>query len=194
MQNSRTVLRGTASFVSAPVASHPRRVCRTIFGCGWPLLILALAPTCVRAQSNTASPASSEESGWHREQCLGGLTYGAPLKLAASWAGGLRKELANGQDACAFVSPKVGLGGARLGVGFARTTGTFGGGVAASAAVIRTFGSPSYADRQSTYAGGSLHYFPLLGIGLELGWYKRLGGVNARGRATIISWSAGIGF
>ena len=159
------------------------------------LLAFALTTQVARAQSAGATnAATSEESGWNREQCLGGLTYGAPLKLAASWAGGLRKELANGQDVCAFISPKVGLGGARLGAGFARTTGTFGGGYAGSVAIIRTFGSPSYADRMSTYAGGSLHYFPLLGIGLELGWYKRLGGTSGRGRESIISWSAGIGF
>lgn len=153
------------------------------------------ANATVAVQNSMASPlVQNDSTGWHPEQCLGGLTYGAPLKLAASWAGGLRKELANGQDVCAFVSPKIGLGGARLGAGFARTTGTFGGGYAGSVAIIRTFGSPSYADRQSTYAGGSLHYFPLLGIGLELGWYKRLGGVNGRGREAIIAWSAGIGF
>lgn len=153
-----------------------------------------VASTASAQSTATATSAGDSSSGWHREQCLGGLTYGAPLKLAVSWAGGLRKELANGQDVCAFVSPKVGLGGARLGMGFARTTGTFGGGYAGSVAIIRTFGSPSYADRQSTYGGASLHYFPLLGIGLELGWYKRLGGVTGRGRESIISWSAGIGF
>ena len=135
-----------------------------------------------------------DETGWHREQCLGGLTYGAPLKLAASWAGGLRKELTNGQDVCAFVAPKLGLGGARLSVGLARTTGTFGSGAAVSAGIIRTFGAPSYADRQSTYAGASLHVFPILAIGIELGWYHRLRGIAGRGRESIIAWSAGIGF
>src|SRR4051812_42540680 len=62
-------------------------------------------------------------SRWRFDQCLGGLTYGAPLKLAVAWAGGLRKELASGQDVCAFVSPKIGLGGARLSAGVARTFG-----------------------------------------------------------------------
>ena len=46
----------------------------------------------------------------------------------------------------------------------------------------------------STYAGGSLHVFPLVGIGLELGSYHRLGGVSGQGRKSIIVWSAGIGF
>ncbi|MBC8087206.1 MAG: hypothetical protein H7Z40_08050 [Phycisphaerae bacterium] len=175
-------------------ASNSRAKREFLIACTRALLAVACVAPLTGAQSSTAANADSTASGWNAEQCLGGLTYGAPLKLAASWAGGLRKELENGQNVCAFVSPKVGLGGARLGVGFARTTGTFGGGVAASAAVIRTFGSPSYADRQSTYAGAWLHYFPLLGIGLELGWYKRLGGVSGRGRESIIAWSAGIGF
>ncbi|MEP6832763.1 MAG: hypothetical protein ABJB74_05180 [Gemmatimonas sp.] len=147
------------------------------------------------AQSTTlAAHEQDENAGWHRDQCLGGLTYGAPLKLAVSWAGGLRKELANGQDVCAFVSPKLGLGGTRLSAGIARTAGTFGGGIAVSGGILRTFGSPSYADRMSTYAGGSLHVFPMLGIGLELGAYHRLGGVTGQGRKSIIIWSAGIGF
>ncbi|MEP6781126.1 MAG: hypothetical protein ABJC26_14620 [Gemmatimonadaceae bacterium] len=153
--------------------------------------------TAVFAQSASASSASasdsSNESGWHREQCLGGLTYGAPLKLAASWAGGLRKELASGQDVCAFVAPKLGLGGARLSVGFARTLGTFGSGLAVSTGIIRTFGAPSYADRQSNYGGASLHVFPLLAIGVELGLYHRLGGKAGQGRENIIVWSLGIG-
>lgn len=157
------------------------------------LLALSAASASAQAQ-NTSSTSAGASTPWHLDQCLGGLTYGAPLKLAASWAGGLRKELSNGQDVCAFITPKVGLGGARLGAGFARTTGTFGGGYAGSVAIIRTFGAPSYADRMSTYAGGSLHYFPLLGIGLELGWYKRLGGPDDRGRKSIISWSLGLGF
>lgn len=154
----------------------------------------------VHAQSPATTPASAssnaddEQSGWHRDQCLGGLTYGAPLKLAVSWAGGMRKELAGGQDVCAFVSPKLGLGGVRLSAGIARTLGTFGGGIALSGGILRTFGAPSYADRMSTYAGGSLHVFPILGIGLELGSYHRLGGVSGQGRKSIIVWSAGIGF
>lgn len=148
--------------------------------------------------SSTASASnksdSDDASQWHLDQCLGGLTYGGPLKLAVAWAGGLRKELDSGQDVCAFVSPKLGLGGARLSGGIARTFGTFGSGFAVSGGILRTFGAPSYADRMSTYAGGSLHLFPILGIGLELGSYHRLGGVAGQGRKSIIIWSAGIGF
>lgn len=147
-----------------------------------------------QAQSNPVAAKDEDLSGWHHDQCLGGLTYGAPLKLAVSWAGGMRKELANGQDVCAFVSPKLGLGGARLSMGIMRTVGTFGGGIGVSGGILRTFGAPSYADRMSTYAGGSLHVFPILGIGFELGSYHRLGGVSERGRKSIIVWSAGIGF
>ena len=150
------------------------------------------APVVAPASSHTDS--DDDSAGWHREQCLGGLTYGGPLKLAVSWAGGLRKELAGGQDVCAFVSPKLGLGGARLTAGVARTLGTFGSGVALSGGILRTFGAPSYADRMSTYAGGSLHVFPIVAIGLELGAYRRLGGVSGQGRKSILVWSAGIGF
>ena len=159
------------------------------------IMTAQLASAQTSAPTPSANTNSDDElSGWHRNQCLGGLTYGAPLKLAVSWAGGMRKELAGGQDVCAFVSPKLGLGGARLSVGIARTLGTFGGGIALSGGILRTFGSPSYADRMSTYAGGSLHVFPILGIGLELGSYRRLGGVLGQGRKSIIVWSAGIGF
>jgi hypothetical protein len=157
--------------------------------------LTVVASTLAGAQAPTNSNDDAQSSsGWHRDQCLGGLTYGGPLKLAVSWAGGLRKELASGQDVCAFVSPKIGLGGARLTTGVAKTFGTFGSGVAISGGVLRTFGAPSYADRMSTYAGGSLHVFPLLGIGLEIGSYHRLGGIEGQGRKSIIVWSAGIGF
>lgn len=157
--------------------------------------LTAFASTLAHAQTAPDRDAEAQSSsGWHRDQCLGGLTYGGPLKLAVSWAGGLRKELASGQDICAFVSPKIGLGGARLTTGIAKTIGTFGSGVAVSGGVLRTFGAPSYADRMSTYAGGSLHVFPLLGIGLEIGSYHRLGGIDGQGRKSIIMWSAGIGF
>lgn len=152
------------------------------------------APAVLAPATNVRTQDEYEGSSWHRDQCLGGLTYGAPLKLAVSWAGGLRKELANGQDVCAFISPKLGLGGARLGAGFARTMGTLGGGVAASAGIIRTFGAPSRADRMSTYVGGSLHVFPVLALGIELGWYKRLGGTAGQGRESIVTWSFGLGF
>ncbi|MGV3708014.1 MAG: hypothetical protein ACO1Q7_04170 [Gemmatimonas sp.] len=157
--------------------------------------LMVLASTVAQAQSASGRDADAPSSGgWHRDQCLGGLTYGGPLKLAVSWAGGLRKELASGQDVCAFVSPKIGLGGARLTTGVAKTFGTFGSGLAISGGILRTFGAPSYADRMSTYAGGSLHVFPLLGIGLEVGSYHRLGGIDGQGRKSIIVWSAGIGF
>ncbi|MEO7995894.1 MAG: hypothetical protein ABI852_00545 [Gemmatimonadaceae bacterium] len=154
-----------------------------------PNAAMVSAPHVSRADST-----DGDLSGWRFDQCLGGLTYGAPLKLAVSWAGGMRKELDSGQDVCAFVSPKIGLGGARISAGFARTFGTFGSGLAVSGGILRTFGAPSYADRMSTYAGGSLHVFPILGIGLELGTYHRLGGVDGQGRKSIIIWSAGFGF
>lgn len=178
--------------VSSTRSRHSGLVLMTLLSAT--LFVLFAGSASAQTDQNASSTSTGASTPWQLEQCLGGLTYGAPLKLAASWAGGLRKELSNGQDVCAFISPKVGLGGARLGAGFARTTGTFGGGYAGSVAIIRTFGAPSYADRMSTYAGGSLHYFPLLGIGLELGWYKRLGGPEDRGRKSIISWSLGIGF
>ena len=173
------------------------RVCAMVLatvGVDATLAPMAHAQSVANASASAPRNADDELSGWHRDQCLGGLTYGAPLKLAVSWAGGLRKELAGGQDVCAFVSPKLGLGGVRLSAGIARTLGTFGGGIALSGGILRTFGAPSYADRLSTYAGGSLHVFPILGIGLELGAYQRLGGVSGQGRKSIIVWSAGIGF
>jgi hypothetical protein len=147
--------------------------------------------TAVLARRDTSSGVDHD---WHRDQCLGGLTYGAPLKLAASWAGGFRKDLVGGDDVCAFVSPKLGLGGARLNVGLARTLGTVGSAIGVSSGMIRTFGAPSHADRMSTYAGASLHVFPILAIGLELGWYRRLGGTAGVGRESIVVWSAGLGF
>lgn len=154
-----------------------------------PNAAIVSAPTVSRSDST-----HDDVGGWRFDQCLGGLTYGAPLKLAVAWAGGMRKELDNGQDVCAFVSPKIGLGGARISAGLARTFGTFGSGLAMSGGILRTFGAPSYADRMSTYAGGSLHVFPILGIGLELGTYRRLGGIDGQGRKSIIIWSAGFGF
>jgi hypothetical protein len=159
-----------------------------------PLLCVPAASAFAQSASSGNDETRDSASGWHRDQCLGGLTYGAPLKLAASWAGGLRKELDNGEDVCAFVSPKIGLGGARLGAGIARTIGPIGSAVAVSGGLIRTFGAPSNADRQSTYAGASLHVFPALAIGLELGWYRRLGGRAGMGRESIVAWSAGVGF
>lgn len=179
------------------VVHFARRVRVGLLVIGLAMLLIFVPSVTLHAQAAASSERGDSETydyKWHRDQCLGGLTYGAPLKLAVSWAGGLRKELKSGQAMCAFVSPKLGLGGARLGAGLMRTFGSFGGAYGASGGIIRTFGAPSYADRQSVYAGGSVHVMPLLAIGVELGWYGRLGGVKAHGRESIIALSLGVGF
>ena len=168
------------------------------------VLCATLVLSCSALTSAHAQVVAPPENGsrrdpvaWERGHCFGGfsgLSYGAPLKLAASVATGFRRESENGGDVCAYLSPKIGMGGALMSIGLARNVGTFGGGVALSGGFLRTFGAPSMADRMSNYAGGSLHILPALAIGLELGYYRRLGGTANVGREHIIAWSLGIGF
>lgn len=166
------------------------------------LLVCALSAVgCVaplHAQNDNASATAStfDHSPWSVQQCLLGLTYGAPMKLAVAWGGGLLYEdPEGGADVCLFGAGKVGLGGARVSTGIARSLGALGGGAALSLGVLRTFGAPTNATPNRIYVGASLHVFPIVAVGGEIGWYTRIGddepGVPKR---SMLTWSAGFGF
>ena len=151
----------------------------------------------LRAQQPSTRPAQSDEySPWSWDQCLLGLTYGAPMKLALAWGGGRKYEdPEGGADICMFGAAKVGLGGARLSTGIGRSLGALGGGAAVSAGVLRTFGAPMNASPKRTYVGASLHFFPIFALGGEIGWYTRLGTDPAGApKRSMLTWSAGFGF
>lgn len=165
------------------------------------LLALAFAlafslPVAARAQ-DSAPPVNSALPNWAFDQCLGGLTYGAPFKLALAYGGGFVHESPDGgADYCAFGAAKVGLGAARASIGFGRSSGPLGKGIAVSAGFMRTFGGSWGATPKRNYAGASVHVWPILGLGGEIGYYARLG--DAAGAADyqrrVVTWSVGFGF
>ena len=152
-----------------------------------------VAPTAAGATAQ-ATP-STPEMRWRFDQCMGGLTYGAPFKWALSYGGGMVYE-GDRIDLCALAVAKVGLGGAGASIGLAKSFGSMGTGTAITGGIIRTFGDPLNATARRTYLGGSVHIWPLLALGGELGYYVRLGdesGASSHGKQ-VITWSAGFGF
>lgn len=151
-------------------------------------------PAGVTAPRDTAS-AGRKAAAWHLDQCMAGLTYGAPLKWAAAYGMGLVREY-DASDVCLLAAAKVGLGGAGLHLGMANAFGMFGGGTAVTVGMLRTFNRPLDAVANRTYVGGSLHGWPVAAIGGEVGWYTRVGG-DPPGVSTprrLLVWSAGFGF
>ena len=175
-----TVLLAWAAFAGASV--------------GWAKAVRAqMVPLPAAASGATTSPAS--DMRWRVDQCMGGLTYGAPFKWALSYGGGMVYE-GDRLDVCALAVAKVGLGGAGASVGLAKALGSFGAGTAVTGGIIRTFGEPLNATARRTYVGGAVHLWPLLALGGEVGYYVRLGdepGASVHGKR-IITWSTGFGF
>lgn len=149
------------------------------------------------APAGATAPAtpSTPEMRWRFDQCMGGVTYGAPFKWALSYGGGMVYE-GDRIDLCALAVAKVGLGGAGASIGLAKSYGSMGTGSAITGGIIRTFGDPLNATARRTYVGGAVHFWPLLALGGEIGYYVRLGdeaGASSHGKK-VITWSAGFGF
>jgi hypothetical protein len=154
--------------------------------------LVAQAPTPVERAGREATAAAPQ---WQLDQCMGGLTYGAPLKWALSYGMGLVRETEQ-RDWCFLGAAKVGFGGASLSVGLANSMGHWGSGVAVTGGVLRTFNDPMGAIAKRTYVGGSMHLWPILALGGEVGYYYRVGGDavgGPRGRGMLV-WSTGFGF
>jgi hypothetical protein len=153
-----------------------------------------VAPTPVTvARRDTV--AHTPTTRWQFEQCMGGVTYGAPFKWALAYGMGMVRETDN-LDLCFLGAAKVGFGGASFSVGLANSLGHFGSGSAITVGLLRTFNGPMGALAKRTYAGASLHVWPLLALGGEIGYYTPLG-ADADGAPTakgIVTWSAGFGF
>ena len=152
-----------------------------------------VAPT--PAGVTTPAAPSTPEMRWRFDQCMGGVTYGAPFKWALSYGGGMVYE-GDRIDLCALAVAKVGLGGAGASIGLAKSLGSMGTGSAITGGIIRTFGDPLNASARRTYLGGAVHLWPLLAVGGEIGYYVRLGdapGASSQGR-NVLTWSAGFGF
>ena len=154
---------------------------------------LAVACTVTLALSG-ATRSLQAQTRWGR--CMVGVSYGAPLKMALSYATGRVIESdGEGADVCNYASAKVGIGGARLALGTSRTINALGGGAGASIGLLRTFGTPLHAQPWRNHVGVAVHVIPALGFGGELGYYVRIGN-NANGAPAtrVITWSAGFGF
>ena len=155
----------------------------------------AFAP--LHAQADTVYTSHDDSSAWMWDHCLSGLTYGQPFKLAISYAQGfVRESNSGGADYCAFGAAKVGFGAARGTIGFGRSTGPLGTGMAINGGIMRTFGSSWGATPKRTYVGAALNFWPILGLGGEIGYFVRVG--DKAGESTkqrrVITWSAGFGF
>lgn len=154
-----------------------------------------LAPRALAARHAVVREPTKPD-GWHLEQCMAGVTYGAPLKWALSYGGGLLHESNSGPDVCTLVVAKVGLGGAQMSLGAGTSFAPWGSGIMVTGNVLRTFGAPLKATPRRTYVGASLHVWPALAIGGEIGYAVRLG--DAAGASTsgkrLVTWSVGFGF
>ncbi len=139
---------------------------------------------------------STGAAGWHLEQCLAGITYGAPLKWAVSYGGGYLRESITGPDLCALAVAKLGIGGAQGSLGLGSSFSPWGSGVMVTANVLRTFGAPLKATPRRTYVGASVHLWPILALGGEVGYYTRLGDAPGASSSAkhLLTWSAGFGF
>ncbi len=159
-------------------------------------LVSASSTHLNKVASDSLSLRDAEYSPWTKGSCMWGLSYGAPFKIALGWAGGmLHEDSEGGSDTCLFGAGKIGVGGVRVSSGVAKSIGALGGGAALSAGFLRTFGAPLNAIPSTNYVGASLHIFPLLGLGGEIGWYTPVDkGVDGESRGAMITWSAGIGF
>lgn len=136
-------------------------------------------------------------AGWHLDQCIAGITYGGPHKLAAAWGGGLlRESTTGGDDTCLMAVGKIGLGAASASAGIGRSVGHLGGGVTLTGGVLRTLSGSLNTTPRRTYVGGSLHVWPLVAIGGEIGYYVRVGDASGASdfQRHVITWSAGFGF
>ncbi len=156
------------------------------------------APEPVAMQAGSARAAMDTVTRtaprWHFDQCMGGLTYGAPFKFALAYGMGYVRE-SETTDWCFLGAAKVGLGGASFNVGLANSLGHWGSGTAVTAGILRTFDNPLGALAKRTYVGGSVHLWPLLALGGEVGYYVPLGrdAQGERGKG-MVTWSAGFGF
>ncbi len=151
------------------------------------------SPVAVADTASSATPTRAPR--WQFDQCMGGLTYGAPLKWALSYGMGLVRETEK-HDWCFLGAARVGFGGASMNVGLANSVGHWGSGVALTGGVLRTFNDPMGAIAKRTYVGGSVHVWPLFALGGEIGVYRRMGTDapgTTRNRA-LITWSTGFGF
>lgn len=173
---------------------------RVAWRCGVGLSVASLSfgahvdaqPLARRASSDSAQ---TPHVTWQFDQCMGGLTYGAPLKWALAYGMGYVRESTT-SDWCILGAAKIGLGGAGFNVGIANSLGHFGSGASLTAGIIRTFDNPLKASAKRTYVGGSLHVWPILGLGGEVGVYTRVGAdpVGLTSNRRIITWSTGFGF
>lgn len=160
---------------------------------------VAMQATRARAVAVAAASAAQDTvthsaPRWHFDQCMGGLTYGAPFKFALAYGMGYVRE-SETTDWCFLGAAKVGLGGASFNVGLANSLGHWGSGTAVTAGILRTFDNPLGALAKRTYVGGSVHLWPLLALGGEVGYYVPLGrdAQGERGKG-MVTWSAGFGF
>ena len=150
----------------------------------------------VRGHDAAPRTDSAGGAGWHLEHCIAGITYGAPLKWAVSYGGGYLRESITGPDLCALAVAKLGIGGAQGSLGLGSSFSPWGSGVLVTANVLRTFGAPLKATPRRTYVGASVHLWPILALGGEVGYYTRLGDAPGASSSAkhLLTWSAGFGF
>lgn len=113
-----------------------------LFPCGASVLIVLLeaaVPQRVSAQT--------------RAELLPGLRFGPPLKAGAAVGVGFGKPMAGSPFAGPIALGEVGLGGARVSVGYL-VAGEFASGIELLGSVVRTWGSPSQIEKKRTLVGG----------------------------------------
>ena len=155
----------------------------------------ALSSRAMMTRADTITTPANWD-GWQLAHCMAGVTYGAPLKFAVAYGGGFRREFDESPDLCVMGVAKLGLGGAQASVGVGSSFGALGGGGVLTANLLRTFGNPLHATARRTYVGASVHLWPIIAIGGEIGWFTRIGDTAGESTAgkRLIAWSTGFGF
>jgi hypothetical protein len=123
--------------------------------------------------------------------------FGSPLKLSANLGirigapPGTAAEPGAGRGFLLQVQP--GLGGVALNVGFTPVAlpawGTQAVGFAAKARVLRSFGSPMGIEPRQTFAGAELDVAWIVKV--SVGLLRRV--QSGPGKATVFTWSVGVG-
>lgn len=125
-----------------------------------------------------------------------GIEWNSPQRAAASFGLLLGDAHGDGFDLGRnlwLVQVQPGIGGGRVSVGFAPfaagSSGLVFAGVAVKATLLRTWGSPTGAPPDHTYAGAQVDVAWV--VKGSIGVLKRVSG--ARGSHTVVTWSVGFG-
>jgi hypothetical protein len=155
----------------------------------------AVAPSVLVAQSSAARDARAGYPRWG--SCFSNLTVGGPQRIGIDMAYGKESRPASAgpkdEDLqCSWISTRVGLGAAQLGIGRHRYYGPMGTSLFGQVALLRTFAHPNAGTPDANWVGFEFGGSYLVGISPRLGYFTRVG--NGTGSRGMLVWGVGFGF